>query len=65
LNGGPREKDYDRVVMWVGADGLGILKAFGGFQNKGGVSIQAGKGPASITVFDTAGKAITDLAKRE
>lgn len=65
LNGGPNEKDYDRAVMWVDADGMAVLKAFGGYDNKGGVSIRAGgKGPASIIPYDSTGKALADILRR-
>jgi len=58
LNGTPNEPQYDRVTMYVGADGGGSIKAFGGGANTGGVMIHAGKGPATVTYYDTAGKAI-------
>jgi hypothetical protein len=64
LNGTPGEPQFDRVTMYVGADGAGSIKAFGGGANNGGVMIRAGKGPATITVYDTTGKAIGDIAKR-
>ncbi|UCF18633.1 MAG: hypothetical protein JSU87_11870 [Gemmatimonadota bacterium] len=64
LNGTPNEDEFDRVTMYVGADGTGALKAFGGGANTGGVLIRAGKGPASITVYDTTGTAIGDIARR-
>ncbi len=50
--------------MYVGADGQGSIKAFGGGGNHGGVLIRAGNGPASITVYDTTGTAIGDIARR-
>jgi hypothetical protein len=64
LNGTPSEPQFDRVTMYVGADGAGSLKAFGGGANNGGVMIRAGKGPASITVYDTTGKPIGDIASK-
>jgi hypothetical protein len=64
LNGTPNEQEFDRVTMYVGADGRGSIKVFGGGGNGGGVMIRAGKGPASITVYDTTGTAIGDVARR-
>jgi hypothetical protein len=64
LNGTPSEPQFDRVTMYVGADGAGSLKAFGGGANNGGVMIRAGKGPATITVYDTTGTAISDIASK-
>jgi hypothetical protein len=65
LNGTPNEPQFDRVTMYVGADGGGSIKAFGGGNNNSGVMIRAGKGTPSVTVYDSLGKAITDLAKRQ
>lgn len=62
LNGTPSEKAFDRVGMFLGADGSGVLKAFGGGTNKGGMMIRGGRGSASLTVFDTAGNRSHDLA---
>jgi hypothetical protein len=64
LNGTPREPQFDRVVMYVGADGAGVIKAFGGGTNKGGVMLRAGRGPASIMVYDTTGNAIRNVIER-
>lgn len=61
LNGTPNEDVYDRVTMYVGADGLGSIKAFGGGEDQGGVWIQAGAGPASIAVYDSTGARVRDL----
>lgn len=36
LNGTPSEEDYDRVGMFLGADGVGVLKAFGGLDSRAG-----------------------------
>jgi hypothetical protein len=63
LNGTPNEEAFDRVTMVVGADGVGVVKAFGGGPHPTGVLIKAGGGPASITTFDSAGTAIRDLAR--
>jgi hypothetical protein len=62
LNGTPSEPQFDRVTMYVGADGAGSIKAFGGGSNNGGVMIRAGKGRASITVYDSTGKTVGELA---
>jgi len=64
LNGTPDEPQFDRVGMFVGADGTGSLKAFGGGSNGGGVMIQAGEGPASIMVADPSGSLIGDIAPK-
>ena len=61
LNGTPSEPQFDRVTMDVGADGAGSIKAFGGGANNGGVMIRAGKGPPSVTMYDTPGKALGTL----
>ncbi len=63
LNGTPTEEVFDRVTMFVGADGRGSTKVFGGRANRGGVMIRAGKGPASITVYDSTGTAVGDVAR--
>jgi hypothetical protein len=63
LNGTPREKDYDRVTMFVGADGGGSMKVMGGNENRGGVMIRAGNGPPRITVYDTTGVVSKDLLR--
>ena len=64
LNGTPAERDFDRIGMFLGADGTGAIKVFGGGVNRGGVMMRAGKGPASITVYDTLQKAIGDVSRR-
>lgn len=63
LNGTPAEPQFDRVTMYVGADGAGSIKVFGGGGNNGGVFIRAGKGRASLTVYDTTGTPIGDLVR--
>lgn len=63
LNGTPNEPQYDRVGMFVGADGQGSVKAFGGgSEHTGGIVLSAGKGPSRATVYDSAGKVIRELA---
>jgi hypothetical protein len=62
LNGTPGEPQYDRVVMFVGADGGGSIKVFGGGENNGGVMMRAGSGMPTVTVYDTTGTPVGDLA---
>lgn len=61
LNGTPREKAYDRVGMFLGADGIGVLKAFGGVASRDGVMIKAGEGMPTVTVFDSTQTEVADL----
>jgi hypothetical protein len=61
LNGTPTEPQYDRVVMYVGADGSGSIKVFGGHGNRGGLLLRAGEGLPRALVFDTTGMPIRDL----
>ncbi len=63
LNGTPNEDVFDRAAMYVGADGRGSIKVFGGGANRGGVMIRAGEGAATITTYDSTGTAIRDVAK--
>lgn len=63
LNGTPEEEAFDRVAMYVGADGTGALKAFGAGARPGGVMIQAGVGPTRVAVYDSAGTELRDLAR--
>jgi len=63
LNGTPGEPQSDRVVMYVGADGSGSIKVFGGGENNGGVMMRAGNGAPKILVFDTTGTPIGDLVQ--
>lgn len=62
LNGTPGEPQFDRVVMYAGADGSGSIKVFGGGENNGGILFRAGKGLPEALVFDTAGTLLGDLA---
>ena len=63
LQGTPNEPQYDRVGMFLGADGVGILKAWGGgTANTGGIQLSAGRGPTRATVYDSAGKVLRELA---
>jgi hypothetical protein len=64
LNGTPQESDYDRVGMFLGADGVGVLKAFGGGEHRDGVLIKAGGGLPEIMVFDSTQTQIDDLIER-
>ncbi|MEO7771226.1 MAG: hypothetical protein ABIX19_09380 [Gemmatimonadaceae bacterium] len=59
VNGTPTEEAFDRIVMFAAADGSGSIKVFGGKQNRSGVMLRAGKGPASVTLYDSTGKAIS------
>jgi hypothetical protein len=61
LNGTPTEPQYDRVVMYVGADGSGSIKVFGGHGNNGGVMLRAGQGLPKVLVFDSTGSPVIDL----
>jgi hypothetical protein len=62
LNGTPHESSiYDRVVLYVGSDGTGRIKAFGGGDMQDGVSIDVGRGTPEITVFDSTGTPVVDL----
>lgn len=63
LYGTPNEPQFDRVGMFLGADGIGILKAWGGgTAHTGGIQLSAGKGPPRATVYDSAGKVVRELA---
>jgi hypothetical protein len=64
LNGTPREEAYDRVGMFLGSDGVGVLKAFGGLNSADGVSIVAGGGMPTITVYDSVQAEVADLVER-
>ena len=64
LNGTPREEVFDRVGMYVGADGLGILKAFGGVNSRDGIFIRAGDGMPKMTVYDSTQSEVMDLVDR-
>lgn len=61
LNGLPGEPQFDRVTMFVGKDGSGSIKAFGGGENKGGVMIRAGRGAPKVQVWDTTGTMVGDI----
>lgn len=63
LNGTPNQPQFDRVGMFAGADGVGMLKAFGGSPNSGGVMINAGKGATTMTVYDSMGTALRDALR--
>lgn len=65
LNGTPTETSFDRVVMYVGADGSGRIKAFGGGASGDGVSIDVGGGMPQITVYDSAQTRVLDVVKRD
>lgn len=61
LNGTPGEPQHDRVAMFVGADGQGAIKVFGGYGNSGGVLLTAGASMPKIQVFDTTGAPVSEL----
>lgn len=61
LNGTPREETFDRVGMFLGADGVGVLKAFAGLDSHDGVLIKAGDGMPAIVVFDSTQAEVVDL----
>lgn len=62
LNGTPAEETiFDRVVLYVGSDGTGRIKAFGGGRHQDGVSIDVGRGTPEVTVFDSTQTATMDL----
>jgi hypothetical protein len=56
LNGTPDQPQFDRVGLFAGADGIGIVKAFGGGTNNGGIRLEAGKGTPVIALYDTTGR---------
>ncbi len=64
LNGTPREEVFDRVGMFVGADGVGVLKAFGGVNSRDGIFIRAGDGMPKVTVYDSTQSEVMDLVDR-
>lgn len=64
LHGTPNEPQHDRVGMFLGADGAGILKALGGGRtHTGGIVVGAGEGAPYAKVYDPSGKVLHDLAK--
>ncbi|MFW6088805.1 MAG: hypothetical protein ACODAB_03560 [Gemmatimonadota bacterium] len=66
LNGTPHETSiYDRVVLYVGSDGTGRIKAFGGNDRRDGVSIDVGRGTPEVTVFDSTGTPSANLVEAE
>lgn len=64
LNGTPRETAFDRVGMFLGADGVGVLKAFAGVNSNDGVLIKAGGGLPQITVYDSTQTEVMDMVER-
>lgn len=63
LNGLPGEPQFDRVTMFVGRNGAGSIKAFGGGANNGGVMIRSGSGQPQLLAIDSTGKLIGDVLK--
>jgi hypothetical protein len=52
-----------RGFRLIGADGSGAVKAFGGgTQPTGGIMLRAGTGPTRMTMYDSTGKPLRDLA---
>jgi hypothetical protein len=62
LQGTPNEPQFDRVGMFLSADGGGSVKAFGGGANESGMMIKVGKGKPALMVVDSTQKIIRDLA---
>jgi hypothetical protein len=62
VNAGPGQEVFDLVTMVVAADGTGVLKASGAGSEASHVLIKAGNGPATITVYDSSGTAVRELA---
>jgi hypothetical protein len=52
LNGTPDESAFDRVTMYVGNDGTGAIKVFGGGDKANGLLLKAGSGPPALLVYD-------------
>ena len=65
LNGTPDQPQFDRVGLFAGADGLGIVKAFGGGSNNGGIRLEAGKGAPVIALYDTTGRRSGNALERQ
>lgn len=63
LNGTPRESVFDRVGMFLGADGVGVLKAMGGLDSRDGVFIRAGDGMPTVTIYDSTQREVMDLVE--
>lgn len=53
VNGNPSVEAYDQAAMFVGADGSGVIKIFGGGANQSGVMLVGGKGPRPIKLYDS------------
>lgn len=63
VNGNPRVKAFDQAGVFVGQDGAGVLKVFGGGPNFGGISLKAGKGAPQIVVYDSTSKVTGDALR--
>jgi hypothetical protein len=63
VNAGPSQEVFDLVTMVVAADGTGVLKASGAGSEASHVLIKAGNGPATITVHDSSGTVVRELAR--
>ena len=60
VNGNPSVETYDQAAMFVGADGSGVIKIFGGGANRSGVMLLGGKGARHVVAYDSAQKEIGD-----
>ena len=57
------EPGADRVGMFVGQDGVGIVKAGGGGTNPGGLVIKTGTGaPPQLVAYDAVGREVAEAA---
>ncbi len=63
LNGTPGQEEFDRVAMFVGADGTGVVKAMGSGAQRGGVVMKSGPGSGQVLLIDSTMNVVRDLAK--
>jgi len=56
LNGTPNDSLFDRVGMFLGEDGSGVIKVLGGDASPGGLLLQAGTGRARLVRIDAEGR---------
>jgi hypothetical protein len=55
----------DRVGMFVGQDGVGAIKAFGGGTNSGGLVLKTGMGPTpQLVAYDETGREVAEAVWR-
>ena len=62
LNGTPKEKMFDRVGLFLAEDGTGIVKAFGGGEQRDGVVLESGTGPARLVHYAQDGKPLAEAS---